>query len=254
MRFATDLVEGKLLRRYQRFFADVELDDGSVVVAHCANTGSMKTCLEPGTRAWLTRAREGRKLPFTWEVAERETEGGTKRGPTRIYVNPAGANGLTAEGITEGVVAELTGYDSLRREVRYGTNSRIDLLLERGSERCYVEVKNVTLHLGAGRAAFPDAVTTRGTKHLEELMQVVREGHRAVAFFCVARTDCDRFEPAGEIDPLYAATLRRAVEAGVEVLAYGVSIDREQVRLSHPLPVQLGVAERAAQVAGASRA
>lgn len=229
MKFATELVEGELLRRYQRFFADVKLADGSVVVAHCANTGSMATCLEPGTRAWLTRAREGRKLAFTWEVAE--------LGKTRIYVNPAGANALVAEAITNETIEELVGYASLRREVRYGTGSRIDLLLEGEGAACYVEVKNVTLRVGARRAAFPDAVTTRGTRHLQELTRVVESGERAVALFCVARTDCDTFEPADHIDPVYAATLRRAAAAGVEMLAYRVSIDRRGVRLGRRVPV-----------------
>lgn len=239
MRFATELIEGKLLRRYQRFLADVELDDGSVVVAHCPNTGSMKTCLEPGTRAWLTRARPGRKLGFTWEVAE--------RGDTRIYVHPAGANGLVAEAITEGVVDELSGYPTLRREVRYGKDSRIDLLLERGEERCYVEVKNATLRFDRDRAAFPDAVTARGKKHLEELMRVVREGHRGVVFFCVGRTDCTSFEPADGIDPAYGATLRAALAEGVEALAYRVSIDRRQVRITQRLPLRIDAGDTVLQ-------
>lgn len=229
MRFASELVEGRLLRRYQRFLADVELSDGRVVVAHCANTGSMTTCLEPGTRAWLTRAREGRKLPFTWEVAEHDK--------TRIYVNPAGANGLVAEAVAKGTLGELAGYAELRREVRYGTNSRIDLLLEGERGRCFVEVKNATLRVAPRRAAFPDAVTARGTKHLEELVRVVQSGDRAVVLFCVARTDCDSFEPADSIDPTYAATLRRAAASGVEMLAYRVSIDRRGVRLSRRVPV-----------------
>ena len=231
MRFSTELVEGRLLRRYQRFFADVELDDGTVVVAHCPNTGSMKTCLEPGTRAWLTRARPGRKLAYTWEVAE--------CGDARIYVHPAGANGLVAEAIDGGVIRELTGYETLRWEVRYGTGSRIDLLLGRGEELCYVEVKNATLRIAPGRAAFPDAVTARGKKHLEELTEVVRSGHRGVVFFAVSRTDCTTFEPADDIDPAYGVALRAALAAGVEALAYGVSIDREEVRLTRRIPIVL---------------
>lgn len=232
MQFATELVFGKLLRRYQRFLVDVELADGSVVVAHCANTGSMKTCLEPGTVVWLSRARAGRKLAFTWEVAE--------CGGSRVYVYPAGANDLVAEAVTAGGIPELSGYASLRREVRYGANCRIDLLLERDRELCYVEVKNATLRVGPGRVAFPDAVTARGTKHLEELIEVARSGQRAVVFFCVARTDCDTFEPADAIDPVYGATLRRALEAGVEALAYGVTIEPSQVRLTRHIPIHLG--------------
>ena len=231
MRFATELVEGRLLRRYQRFLAEVELDDGSVVVAHCPNTGSMKTCLEPGTRAWLSRARPERKLAYTWEVAE--------CGDARIYVHPARANELVAEAITGSVIRELAGYETLRREVRYGKASRIDLLLGRGEELCYVEVKNATLRVAPGRAAFPDAVTVRGKKHLEELTEMVRSGHRGVVFFVVSRTDCASFEPADDIDPAYGAALRAALAAGVEALAYGVSIDHQEVRLTRRLPILL---------------
>lgn len=173
-----------------------------------------------------------------------------QQGDALIYVNPAGANHLVAEAVTSGVVPELAGYPVLRREVRYGKNSRIDLLLERESERCYVEVKNVTLKLAEGRAAFPDAVTTRGTKHLEELMERAAAGDRAVIFFCLSRTDCVSFEPAQEIDPVYAATLSRAVAAGVEVLAYGVRIDRTSIQLEGRRTVHLpkqGRAERAVE-------
>jgi sugar fermentation stimulation protein A len=230
MQFASELVEGLLLRRYQRFLADVRLADGTVVVAHCPNTGSMKTCLEPGTRAWLSRARPGRKLAYTWEVAEQDD--------ARIYVNPAGANALVAEAIARGGVLELAGYTNLLREVRYGASSRIDLLLQRESEHCYVEVKNATLRMAPGCIAFPDAITARGTKHLHELMDMVRQGHRAVVFFCVGRTDAQIFRPAITIDPLYCATLAQAIRSGVEVLAYGVEIDRRHVVLARRLPVQ----------------
>lgn len=231
MLFRTPLTIGKVLRRYQRFFVDVELDDGQLVIAHCANTGSMKTCLEPGTRAWLSEARPDRKLKYTWEVAE--------WGDTRIYVNPAGANGLVAEAITQERIPELSGYSNLRREVKYGAGSRIDLLLERDEERAFVEVKNVTLLAGSGRAAFPDAVTERGRKHIEELIAVVQAGQRGVLFFCVARTDARAFEPADAVDPAYGAALRRAVAAGVEILAYGVSIEAEEIRLTGRLPVEM---------------
>lgn len=230
MRFSTPILRGRLLRRYQRFFADVELDDGRVVVAHCPNTGTMKTCLEPGTRAWITKAaRPGRKLEYTWEVAE--------QGSTLIYVNPAGANTVVAEAVQDGTIPELAGYTGLRREVKYGESSRIDLLLERAEDRCYVEVKNVTLLVGPGCAAFPDAVTERGRKHLEELMRVAQGGQRAVLFFCLARTDCSRFEPADAIDPKYGRALRQAVAHGVEVLAYGVTIHSEGIHLGERRPV-----------------
>ncbi len=231
MQFKSELIEGRLLRRYKRFFADVELTSGEVVVAHCPNTGSMKTCIEPEARAWLTRARPGRKLAYTWEVAE--------IGDTRIYVNPVGANALVAEAITDGSIPELAGYTQLRREVRYGDRSRIDILLEGPPDSnrppCYVEVKNVTLRVGAGCSAFPDAVTERGRKHLAELTRVVSSGARAVMFYCISRTDCDSFTSADDIDPAYGAALRTALESGVEVLAYGVAIETAGIRLRNPV-------------------
>lgn len=231
MLFRGPLVQGTVVRRYQRFFVDVALDDGPTVTAHCANTGSMKTCLEPGTRAWLSEARPGRKLLYTWEVAE--------CAGTRIYVNPAGANHLVAEAVTKGSIAELWGYSTLRREVKYGTGSRIDLLLEGDQGRAFVEVKNVTLLVGPGRAAFPDAVTERGRKHIEELILVTKAGARGVLVFCVARTDVRSFEPADAIDPGYGAALRRAHAAGVEILAYGVDINEQEIRLTERLPIEM---------------
>lgn len=243
MQFSSPLIIGRFLRRYQRFFADVEVPDRGVVVAHCANTGSMKTCLEPGTLAWLSEARPGRKLAYTWEVAERDG--------VRIYVNPAGANGLVTEAIQGQRIPELRGYERLRREVKYGQASRVDFLLEgrapelAGTESgtphdsCYVEVKNVTMDGSGGRAAFPDAVTERGRRHIEELEGRTAEGHRAVLFFCIARTDAELFVPADAIDPAYGKALRRAYARGVEVLAYRVAITPEGVELTTSIPVDL---------------
>jgi sugar fermentation stimulation protein A len=212
MLFDTPLLEGRLLRRYKRFFADVELLSGELVTAHCVNPGSMKTCLLEGGRVWLTAARDPkRKLRFTWQLAEVSDE--------LVFVNPGRANELVAEAIKTWQVPELSGYDVLQREVRVGERSRIDFLLS-GSGRCYVEVKNVTLTLGAGRSAFPDSVTDRGTRHLHELSALVQAGHRAVLFFCAARQHALAVEAAKEIDPVYAAALRAAHRAGVEVIAY----------------------------------
>ncbi len=227
----SDLIEGRLIQRYKRFLADVELADGSVVTAHCANPGSMKSCIEPTTRAWLSRARPGRKLGYTWELAQ--------NGDTWIFVNPVRANLVVEETIRAGMVPELGGYDALEREVRYGEGSRIDLLLSSVGQRCYVEVKNVTLSLGGGRAAFPDSVTKRGTKHLEELIRVRQKGDRAVLFFCVSRSDVRSVEPADAIDPEYGQALRRAARAGVEILAYGGPIGRGGIRLETRVAVDL---------------
>lgn len=216
------------MRRYKRFLAEVQLDDGSVVTAHCANPGSMMSLLEPRPRVWLSRARAGRKLPYTWEVAE--------MGNARVYVNPAGANRVVLSAIRAHAIEELRGYDILHSEVKQGS-SRIDFLLTGAPGRLFVEVKNVTLGLGAGRSAFPDSVTSRGTRHLHELREVARAGDRAVLLFCVARTDALSVEAAQEVDPVYARTLRQVSRQGVEVLAYGGPITEAGFTLSRRIPV-----------------
>lgn len=217
-----------MIKRYKRFLADFELEDGSVVTAHCANPGSMKSLLDQPVKGWLSRARPGRKLPFTWEVAE--------LGKTRVYVNPVGANRVVTSAIVSSAIPELCGYDVLRTEVAYGRGSRIDILLTGSPAPAYVEVKNVTMSLGNGRAAFPDSVTARGAKHLVELSEVARGGGRAVLFFCVSRTDAVSVEAAADIDPLYSRTLIEAMNEGVEVLAYTGSIEPTGFRLERRLP------------------
>jgi sugar fermentation stimulation protein A len=224
-----ELVRGRFIKRYKRFFVDVELDDGQVVTAHCANTGSMKSILDPAPRCWLSRARPGRKLAYTWEVAEQDD--------TRIYVNPAGANRVVAEAIGRGVIEELRGYDIIQSEVKYGDGSRVDFVLSGARGRAYVEVKNVTLGYGDGRVAFPDAVTERGTKHLRELCDVARRGDRAVLLFCAGRTDARSVHAASEIDATYAATLAEVARSGVEVIAYGGKITPAEFTLAEKLPV-----------------
>lgn len=232
MKFPSPLVEGRLERRYQRFFADVRLPDGSRVTAHCANPGSMKSCWSEQGRVWLSDSNDPRrKLRLTWELSE--------AGGARIFVNPLAANRVVHEALTRGAVAELRGYQSLRREVRFGAHTRFDFLLERDDARCFVEVKNVTLGLGKGRAAFPDSVTERGARHLQQLIQAVQSGHRAVLLFCVSRSDARSAEPARDIDPNYAHWLTRAHHAGVEVLAYKCRISQHGVWLHRPLPVLL---------------
>jgi sugar fermentation stimulation protein A len=235
MRFETPLVAGVLLRRYQRFLADVQLDDGRLLTAHTPNTGSMQGCCRPGSRVWLRDSGSStRKYPYTWELVEAEPD-------VWVGINTGLANALVREAIENGTVAALQGYSQIRQEVRYGEeNSRIDLLLERADGgRCYVEVKNATL-VENGTALFPDAVSSRGAKHLRELAAMVRQGHRAVIFFCVQRRDAQRVAPADAIDPVYGRTLREVLAQGVEVLAYRAQVAPEGITLAVPLPVVPG--------------
>lgn len=232
MRFETPLVAGVLLRRYQRFLADVRLDDGRELTAHTPNTGSMQGCCRPGSRVWLRDSGSStRKYPYTWELVEAEPE-------VLVGINTGLANALVREAIENGTVAALQGYAGIRQEVRYGEeNSRIDLLLERADGgRCYVEVKNVTL-VENGTARFPDAVSSRGAKHLRELAAMVRQGHRAVIFFCVQRRDAQRVAPADAIDPVYGRTLREVLAQGVEALAYQARVGLDGIVLATALPV-----------------
>ncbi|MHB8121742.1 MAG: DNA/RNA nuclease SfsA [Desulfuromonadaceae bacterium] len=223
------LVAGTLVKRYKRFLADVTLDDGSLVTVHCPNSGSMMGCATPGSRVLLSRSSNStRKYPFGWEMVQADG--------FWIGINTGLPNRLTREAIEDGTVAELQGYAAIRPEVPYGERSRIDLLLEGSAGRCYVEVKNVTL-VESGRALFPDAVTTRGQKHLRELMRVVREGDRGVIFFTVQRGDGNSVSPADMIDPEYGRLLRLAIENGVEALAYRASVTPEEIRLTERLPV-----------------
>ena len=225
------LVAGTLVKRYKRFLADVLLEDGSQVTVHCPNSGSMKGCAAPGNRVFLSRSHNPkRKYPFGWELVEAD---GFWAG-----INTGLPNYLTREAIENGTVTELQGYATIRPEVPYGEHSRIDLLLESQTGRCFVEVKNVTL-VEDGRALFPDAVTTRGQKHLQELMRVVREGDRGVIFFTVQRGDGMSVSPADMIDPEYGRLLRLALENGVEALAYQALVTPEEIRLTNRLPVIL---------------
>lgn len=220
------LLSAQLIQRYKRFLADVILPNGEVITIHCPNTGSMKNCIEPMSPCWYSTSTSlTRKYPNTLEVVT--TPSGDLAG-----VNTARSNGLVEAAICDGVISELQGYGSIRREVVYGNEkSRVDFVLERGSEKCFVEVKNVTLMDAKGQGLFPDAISERGTKHLRELMQMVRECHRAVLLFCVQHTGIEWVEPADAIDPLYGKTLREAVAVGVEVIAYGAEIKPELGRI-----------------------
>lgn len=225
----------RLIQRYKRFLADVTLLNGEIITIHCPNTGSMKNCLLPEGPCWYsTSASAARKYPQTLEIVT--TPHGYLAG-----INTARANGLVECAITSGVIAELQGYASLRREVVYGhEKSRIDFLLESDTSKCYVEVKNVTLMENEGQGLFPDAVSERGSKHLRELMQMKREGHRAVLLFCVQHTGIQWVEPADAIDPVYGKTLRAAIAEGVEVIAYRAEILPEVgvISLRNSLPIR----------------
>ncbi|MCA9541485.1 MAG: DNA/RNA nuclease SfsA [Myxococcales bacterium] len=232
MQFAEPLIEAVFVRRYKRFFTDVLLPDGTPLTVHCPNSGSMRNCQPEGGRCWISDSHNpARKLRYTLELVE--VDGAL------ALVNTAQPNGLVEEAIKDGTITELQGYDTLRREVRYADNSRIDLLLESGDRLCYVEVKNVSLGIGDGVLRFPDAVTTRGVKHLHALTEMVKAGHRAVQFYCAARTDARRVEPADDIDPAYGAALRAASAAGVELLAFRCEASPLGLRLAERVPVFL---------------
>lgn len=220
------LVPGRLVQRYKRFLADVVLDTGEAVTAHCANPGSMLGLAAPGSRVWLSKSTAAtRKLPYSWEVVEAQFAHGLEV----VGINTAHPNALAEEAIGLGVIAELGGYERLRREVKYGRNSRIDILLEaEGRPPCYVEVKNVHLMRQAGLAEFPDSVTARGAKHLEELGDRAEAGERAVMLYLV-QMRAERFALAADIDPTYAAAFARARSRGVEALAYRCRVTPEEI-------------------------
>lgn len=228
--------QGVLIKRYKRFLADVALADGSEITIHCPNTGSMRECLAPGEPCWFSRSDSStRKYPHTWEVATTPT--GHWAG-----INTGRANALVHEAITAGVLAELSGYESITAEVKYGDeNSRIDFLLSGAGPDCYVEVKNVTLMEGNEQGYFPDAVSARGSKHLRELASMADAGARAVLVFCVQHTGIERVAPAEHIDPAYTAAFVNAIERGVEVLAYRTEINpnRGEIVLTRRVGVQL---------------
>ena len=235
MRFDPPLEEGRLLRRYKRFLADIETASGEQMTIHCANTGSMLNCMSEGCRVWFSRSDDPkRKLPGTWELVE------TPQGRLAC-VNTGRANRLVEEALLAGTVTELAGFDELRREVAYGQeNSRADFRLMYAGKPVFVEVKSVTLGFDDTTvAAFPDAVTQRGAKHLRELAALARDGMRAVLLYAVNLSEIEAVRPAKEIDPAYAAALAEARTAGVEVLAYGARIDTQEMFLHRPLKVLL---------------
>ncbi len=230
MLFPRPLQRGTLIQRYKRFLSDIQLETGEVVTAHCANPGAMLGVAEPGSEVWLSRsANPKRKLAWSWELV--------RVGDHLIGINTSNPNGLVAEALADGKIPELSGYEVHRREVRYGLNSRVDLLLESpGRPICYVEVKNVHLKRGP-LAEFPDCVTARGAKHLVELAAMVQAGHRAVMLYVVQRGDCEGFKVAEDLDPAYAAGLKLARAAGVEAICYDCHISLAGIEIAKPLDV-----------------
>ena len=233
MQFDPILEEGRLIKRYKRFLADIECAGGSVVTAHCANTGSMKNCMAEGARVWFSRNDDPkRKLKASWELVE------TPHGRVAC-INTGRANRLVEEALQAGIITELAGFTQLRREVKFGEeNSRADFCLMFDQQSVIVEVKSVTLGFAESDiAAFPDAVTARGTKHLRELTALAASGQRAVLIYCVNLTGITAVRAAAEIDPGYAAALAEAQAAGVEVLAYGTTMSASEISVTHPLVI-----------------
>jgi sugar fermentation stimulation protein A len=232
MKFSKPLISGTLIQRYKRFLADVRLDSGEVITAHTANSGSMMGLTSPGNQVFLSYDNKpSRKLPYSWEIV--------KTGDTLVGINTSLPNKLVEEGIPLGVIKELRGYGEIRREVAYGKNSRVDLLLSNvGKGKCFVEVKNVTL-VENGKALFPDAVSERGQKHLMELAEMVKQGHRAVLFYVLQRNDSKVVAPADRIDEEYGKILRKVAKQGVEVLAYQARVTPEEITLVERVEVEL---------------
>ena len=235
MRFMPPFTEARLLRRYQRFLADIEFPDGRRLTVHCPNTGSMLGCRDAGMRVWLSEAANpARKYAWTWELVEALPG-------VLVGIHTGRSNGLVREAIVTGVIRELQGYAVLTAEVPAGEGSRVDFLLTGHAAQpdCYLEVKNVTAAVEEGIALFPDAVSERASRHLRELMAKAAAGHRAMLCFCVQRDDVQEVRPADAIDPLYGRSLRAAMQQGVEVCAYGACVRPDEVTVYRKLQVNI---------------
>lgn len=231
MQFHPPLQAATLIKRYKRFLADVKTDEGTEITVHCPNSGSMRGCSTPGSRVLLsTSPNPNRKYPQTLEMI--------REGSTWVGVNTMLTNAIVAEAIADGRIKELQGIDTITREVKISQSSRLDLLLEREEKKIYVEIKNCSL-VEEGWAMFPDAVTTRGTKHLHELAKLAKKGHQAIIFFCVQRTDAEHFRPAAHIDPLYAQTLAEVAGKGVRILVYQAEVHPHSIQIRKSLPCVL---------------
>ena len=236
MKFNSPLITGTLLKRYKRFMADVQLEGGDIITAHCANPGAMLGLKEPGMTVHLSKSdNPKRKLQYSWEMVEAGPPGNF------VGINTSHPNKLAEEAIRDGKIPEFKGYATIKREVKYGANSRIDLLLEdhpeRPGERCYVEVKNVHLLRVEQLAEFPDSVTARGTKHLKELTDMVTAGQRAAMLYVIQRADANNFTIAADIDPAYHHAFKAAREGGVEAYAYGCCLTKDEIILSHEVGI-----------------
>ncbi len=232
MRFPLPLKRATLVRRYKRFLSDHLLEDGSIVTAHCANPGAMTGIAEEGMTTWLQESGDPRrKLKWSWELVC--ADGGL------VGCHTGKPNGLVEEAIGNGVITELAGYETIRREVAYGSHSRVDFLLQDPSRPdCYVEVKNCHLHRNAALAEFPDSVTKRGARHMDELASMVEAGNRAVVVWCVQRMDCEAFAIAGDIDPGFNAAAASAVMQGVETFAYSCRLTTDEIVIARQLPIR----------------
>lgn len=228
MHFDPPLQSAILIKRYKRFLADVRTVEGQEITVHCPNSGSMRGCAAPGSKVMLsTSPNPKRKYPQTLEMVQ--------VADTWVGVNTMLTNKIVADAILEGRIAEFQDIDSLKREVTTSKSSRLDILLERGENKIYVEIKNCSL-VEDGWATFPDSVTVRGTKHLHELARLVAAGHRGVIFFCIQRTDNDCFRPAAHIDPTYAAALAEVSKKGVEILAYQAEVLPGSIQIKRAIP------------------
>jgi len=229
MNFQNKLIKGKLIQRYKRFLSDIELEDGTIVVAHCTNSGTMKSCIEEGAPVYLSPAADpNRKTKFTWEMIYMNG--------SWIGINTLIPNKLAFDAIKNGKIEKLKGYTYVKREVRFG-DSRFDIYAENETEKCFIEVKNVTMKAG-NYALFPDAVTTRGRKHLETLIEVKKQGIRAVMLYVIQRMDVEVFGVARELDPEYAKVLSKAMHNGVEVIAMQAKVSPEEIVFNKELPVE----------------
>jgi sugar fermentation stimulation protein A len=235
MRFRSPLIRATLARRYKRFLADVVLDSGEMLTVHVANPGAMTGLTRPFSRVWLSNSENPmRKLPYNWELVEADLG----NGPELVGVNTLQPNVLVGDAIAAGLIPELRNYASVRHEVKFGTNSRIDFLLENpGRKACYLEVKNVHLMRQAGLAEFPDCVTVRGARHLDELANVVARGGRAVQLYIIQIASADRFAVANDIDPAYGTAFARARARGVELLAWRCAVGLGGIDMTRPVPI-----------------
>ena len=231
MQFTSPLMQGTLIKRYKRFLADVRLDNGEIITAHCPNTGTMLSCSTPDSRVCLSRSENlQRKYPFTLEMVEDNS--------TWVGVNTARTNQLVAEFLANGQIAEFADLKSVKTEIKTSDHTRLDLQVMHGENTTFIEVKNCSLAVDRW-AMFPDAVTVRGTKHLHELMRLAQKGWKTCIFFLVQRTDADRFCPASHIDTVYSEVLRRAAAAGVMILVYQAEVSPQGINVVRSLPCSL---------------